>query len=234
MRDRGNRDRIVLATKCAGAMGAGAERPGALALPHPAGGRREPAPAADRRHRPVPGARVRPARRRSRRRCARSTTSCARGKVRYIGCSNYPAWRLGEALATSERLGIARYDCLQPRYNLLYRDIETELLPLARDRGARRHRVQPAGRRLPLRQVPQGRDAARGHALHAGRRRRACTRQRYWHDAQFDAMSSAAARLSSSASMSDGVGGCRVGDRAAGDHVGDRRREPRRSSSTRR
>jgi len=54
------------------------------------------------------------------------------GKVRYIGCSNYPAWRLEEALETSRRLRLARYQCLQPRYNLLYREIETEVLPLAR------------------------------------------------------------------------------------------------------
>jgi aryl-alcohol dehydrogenase (NADP+) len=54
------------------------------------------------------------------------------GKVRYVGCSNYPAWRLAEALSASERLGLARYETVQPRYNLLYREIETELLPLAR------------------------------------------------------------------------------------------------------
>jgi aryl-alcohol dehydrogenase-like predicted oxidoreductase len=57
------------------------------------------------------------------------------GKVRYIGCSNYPAWRLGEALNTADRLGISRYASVQPRYNILYRDIETELLPLCRDQG---------------------------------------------------------------------------------------------------
>lgn len=56
------------------------------------------------------------------------------GKVRYIGASNYPAWRLADALATSERLNLARFECLQPRYNLLYRDIETEILPLCRDK----------------------------------------------------------------------------------------------------
>jgi aryl-alcohol dehydrogenase-like predicted oxidoreductase len=39
------------------------------------------------------------------------------GKVRYIGCSNYPAWRLMEALWTSDRLGMARYDSVQPHYN---------------------------------------------------------------------------------------------------------------------
>ena len=40
------------------------------------------------------------------------------GKVRYIGCSNYQAWELAQALGASERLGIARYDCDQPRYNI--------------------------------------------------------------------------------------------------------------------
>ena len=57
------------------------------------------------------------------------------GKVRYVGCSNYAAWQLALALGISERTGLARYDCVQPRYNLLYREIETELLPLCRDQG---------------------------------------------------------------------------------------------------
>ena len=57
------------------------------------------------------------------------------GKVRYIGCSNYPAWRLGQALAAADRLGVSRYASLQPRYNLLYREIETEVLPLVRAEG---------------------------------------------------------------------------------------------------
>ena len=57
------------------------------------------------------------------------------GKVRYVGCSNYAAWQLAMAIGTSERHGWARYDCVQPRYNLLHRDIEAELLPLCRDQG---------------------------------------------------------------------------------------------------
>jgi aryl-alcohol dehydrogenase (NADP+) len=57
------------------------------------------------------------------------------GKVRYVGCSNYPAWQLALALGTSDRHQLARYDCVQPRYNALYREIETELLPLCRDQG---------------------------------------------------------------------------------------------------
>ena len=43
------------------------------------------------------------------------------GKVRYIGCSNLPAWHLMESLWTSDRLNLARYDSLQPHYNLVHR-----------------------------------------------------------------------------------------------------------------
>ncbi len=57
------------------------------------------------------------------------------GKARYIGCSNFQAWQLSKALWTSERLGLARFDSVQPRYNLLYRAIEQELLPLCLDQG---------------------------------------------------------------------------------------------------
>ena len=53
------------------------------------------------------------------------------GKVRYIGASNYVAFRLTRALWKSERHGYARYECLQPKYNLVFRDeYERELEPL--------------------------------------------------------------------------------------------------------
>lgn len=52
------------------------------------------------------------------------------GKVRYIGASNYSAWRLVQALWTSDRHGYAPYVCVQPRYNLVDRaDYERELEP---------------------------------------------------------------------------------------------------------
>jgi aryl-alcohol dehydrogenase-like predicted oxidoreductase len=57
------------------------------------------------------------------------------GKVRYIGCSTHPAWMVMEALAISEKLGIARYISEQPPYNLLDRRIENELVPLAKKYG---------------------------------------------------------------------------------------------------
>ena len=57
------------------------------------------------------------------------------GKVRYVGASNYRAWEMARALNASDRLGIGRYECAQERYNLLYRDIEPDLLPLCRAEG---------------------------------------------------------------------------------------------------
>jgi aryl-alcohol dehydrogenase-like predicted oxidoreductase len=53
------------------------------------------------------------------------------GKVRYLGASNHVAWRLTRALWESDRHGFARYECLQPKYNLVIRDeYERELEPL--------------------------------------------------------------------------------------------------------
>ncbi len=50
------------------------------------------------------------------------------GKVRYVGCSNYPAWRLMQALWASDKAHLARYDSIQPHYNLAYRaEFEREL-----------------------------------------------------------------------------------------------------------
>jgi aryl-alcohol dehydrogenase-like predicted oxidoreductase len=57
------------------------------------------------------------------------------GKVRYIACSSYQAWRLSEALWTSDVNSLARFECYQPQYSLVVRDIEQELLPLCRHKG---------------------------------------------------------------------------------------------------
>jgi len=58
------------------------------------------------------------------------------GKVRYIGCSNYPAWRLAEALWTSQVNHLVRYDSLQPHYNLVRRaEFERELAEVCRAYG---------------------------------------------------------------------------------------------------
>jgi aryl-alcohol dehydrogenase-like predicted oxidoreductase len=54
----------------------------------------------------------------------------AHGKVRYIGCSNWQAWRLAKALAIAEFKGLARFDTLQAYYSLSGRDLEREIIPL--------------------------------------------------------------------------------------------------------
>jgi aryl-alcohol dehydrogenase-like predicted oxidoreductase len=57
------------------------------------------------------------------------------GKVRYIGCSNFPAWRVCEGVWTSKSLGLASFICVQPQYSLLHRPIEVELMPFCQAYG---------------------------------------------------------------------------------------------------
>jgi aryl-alcohol dehydrogenase-like predicted oxidoreductase len=57
------------------------------------------------------------------------------GKIRYIGCSNFAAWQLCKALWISDVRSYARFDSVQPRYNLVHRDPEAELFPLCLSEG---------------------------------------------------------------------------------------------------
>lgn len=57
------------------------------------------------------------------------------GKVRYIGSSTFAAWQLVESLWVSRDLGLNRFICDQPPYNLLDRRIERELIPMAQTFG---------------------------------------------------------------------------------------------------
>jgi aryl-alcohol dehydrogenase (NADP+) len=57
------------------------------------------------------------------------------GKARYVGCSNYHAWQVARALGRAELLGLARLETVQPRYNLLFRQVERELFPLCAEDG---------------------------------------------------------------------------------------------------
>ena len=54
----------------------------------------------------------------------------SRGLVRYIGCSNWPAWRMAKALAISDHLGYVRYETTQSYYTIAGRDLEREVVPL--------------------------------------------------------------------------------------------------------
>jgi aryl-alcohol dehydrogenase (NADP+) len=55
------------------------------------------------------------------------------GKVRYAGCSNFLAFQVARSLGRSEVMGVARFDSVQPRYNLLFRQNERELFPLCEE-----------------------------------------------------------------------------------------------------
>ena len=57
------------------------------------------------------------------------------GKVRYIGCSNLPAWTLMKSLAISREQHLERFRCTQSYYSLVGRDLERETLPLLKDQG---------------------------------------------------------------------------------------------------
>src|SRR5258708_31605096 len=57
------------------------------------------------------------------------------GRVRYIGVSNFLAYRLARAIGRQDTLRLVRFVSAQPRYNPLFREIERELLPLAQEEG---------------------------------------------------------------------------------------------------
>jgi aryl-alcohol dehydrogenase-like predicted oxidoreductase len=57
------------------------------------------------------------------------------GKVRYIGCSNLPAWQLMKALGVSDGTGLERFQCTQSYYSLVGRELERDVIPLIEDQG---------------------------------------------------------------------------------------------------
>ena len=49
----------------------------------------------------------------------------------YTGVSNWAAWQIAKALGISEKSNFARFECIQPMYNLVKRQAEVEIFPLA-------------------------------------------------------------------------------------------------------
>ncbi|MBB4568671.1 aldo/keto reductase [Rhizobium leucaenae] len=107
------------------------------------------------------------------------------GKARYVGVSNFLAYRLALALGRADVLRTARFVSVQPRYNLLFRQIERELLPLAEEQriavipynpiagglltGKHKHNVAPTEGRFSA----QLRNAGTTYL------------ERYWHEREF-------------------------------------------------
>lgn len=106
------------------------------------------------------------------------------GKVRYVGCSNFMAYQVARAIGRSEALNIVRFDSVQPRYNLLFREIERELLPLCLEEGIGVIPYNPiaggllSGKHNPG-TPPEGTRFTLGTA--GGR-----YQDRYWHEGMFE------------------------------------------------
>jgi len=105
------------------------------------------------------------------------------GRVHYLGCSNYRAWQLCEALGVSDRHNLHRFACVQPLYNLVNRDIEVELLPLCKSQGLGVVTYSPLARGVltgkyePGKEPPAGSRAARNDAR---------MKQAEWRDASLE------------------------------------------------
>jgi aryl-alcohol dehydrogenase (NADP+) len=109
------------------------------------------------------------------------------GKVRYIGCSNFLAYRIARALGRSETLGLARFDSVQPRYNLLFREFERELFPLCLEEGIGVIPYNPLAGGMLSGKHARGQPPAEGTRFtisNAG----AMYQERYWHQREFDAV----------------------------------------------
>ncbi len=150
------------------------------------------------------------------------------GKVRYIGCSNFLTYQLVRAIGRSETLRLARFDSVQPRYNLLFRQIEREMLPFCEEDGVGVISYNPiAGGLLSgkhNRSAPPP-DGSRFTLGNAG----AMYQQRYWHERDVrDGRGAAQAGRRGRGQPGHALG--RLGARQQGDHLPDHRRQPTRTA----
>jgi aryl-alcohol dehydrogenase-like predicted oxidoreductase len=121
------------------------------------------------------------------------------GKARYVGVSNWMAHRLARALGRSELKGLARIDSVQPRYNMLFRTFERDLLPLCEEEGVAVIPYNPIAGGLLSGKHDRGAPPPDGRFQlgNAGAR----YQERYWHDREFDTVD-ALRGLSNEAGMS--------------------------------
>jgi aryl-alcohol dehydrogenase (NADP+) len=106
------------------------------------------------------------------------------GKIRYGGCSNFPADQVARALCIAEAKNFVRFDGVQSRYNLLFRELERDLLALCRDQRLAFMPYNPlAGGLLSGKQSREGGplEGTRFAVGDSGKR----YRDRYWHDREF-------------------------------------------------
>jgi 1-deoxyxylulose-5-phosphate synthase len=107
------------------------------------------------------------------------------GRARYIGVSNYLAYRLARALGRADVLRTARFISVQPRYNLLFRQIERELLPLATEEGLAVIPYNPLAGGLLTGKHRHDAKPADGRFTESVGKAGAMYTQRYWHEREF-------------------------------------------------
>src|SRR5262245_21594591 len=107
------------------------------------------------------------------------------GKVRYVGCSNFLAYRMARAIGRSELLGLARFESVQPRYNLLFREFERELFPLCIDEGVGVIPYNPIAGGMLSGKHDRGKPPEEGTRFTLGNAARTY-QDRYWYDNVFD------------------------------------------------
>ncbi len=107
------------------------------------------------------------------------------GKVRYVGCSNFDAWQLARANGIAAANGLRRFDSVQPRYSLLFRNYERDLFPLCELDDIAVIPYNPlaggflSGKHSKQEGPQEGTRFALGNAA-------ARYQERYWKDQQFD------------------------------------------------
>jgi 1-deoxyxylulose-5-phosphate synthase len=107
------------------------------------------------------------------------------GKVRYAGCSNFLTYQLVRAVGRSETLRLTRLDCVQPRYNLLFRQIEREMLPFCLEEGVGVIPYNPIAGGLLSGKHSRSAAPAEGTRFTLGSAG-GMYQDRYWHEREFD------------------------------------------------
>ena len=107
------------------------------------------------------------------------------GKVRYVGCSNFRTYKLVRAVGRTETLRLARLDSVQPRYNLLFREIEREMLPYCGEEGIGVIPYNPIAGGLLTGKHSRSSAPGAGTRFTLGSAAQNY-QDRYWHDREFD------------------------------------------------
>jgi len=107
------------------------------------------------------------------------------GKVRYTGCSNFLTYQLVRAIGRSETLRLVRFDSVQPRYNLLFRQIEREMLPFCGEEGVGVIPYNPIAGGLLSGKHSRTRPPAEGTRFTLGTAG-GMYQDRYWNEPEFD------------------------------------------------